>query len=341
MEINTGNTTNLAQVLAAVLASITTPTTQTRFGNPDPQGGNLYRDSIITYDRDGKPRFDAVPESLRHNPLKIRSTVRLNVLGDFVAYVNRFTGGNPPEYARHLAQKPTADGGMLGIPGEDPDRELDVEFNGLKQAAIIMIAPDLAGLKAQGQEVARCVLDFHGSPEYPQRGEHQAHYIARPSPEYLELIALDGQWHKQEEFSLLLKPLARYCNSMSAGELIELARTLQLSASSAAHQIVNHTSGSADIVYKKEVSATTGATQDQKVSVPNVIEFRCPMLLGGAPVHIVADFEYRLQPGGVVLRLRFAERAHMENQALNQVADEILYKTGIQTLVGTLDVGSK
>ena len=375
MDIKNHNTT-LGAAIAAVLGILTEPRQIEHRGVEGDIADDLtldaaFRPHVVTLDREGKPSFTEYPESLRHQPLRIRSNVTINVLGDFVGYVNRFTGGNPPSYAAHLArQKKNAEslsaGAGLKLPQDNSERGiLSLEFpdhdapvakpeeptktpvvaafnSSLKDRAIIMITPDLSELKKSGQEVARAYLDYHIDHASPQRGQHQVVYVARPSTEYDELMAIDGKWHEQAAFAEVIKPLSHFCQSMASGHLVEMARTLALTANSEAQNIVNQNTGDTDIKFKVQTSATTQSTQIVNLTIPEQLTFLCPMLLGGAPVTLTAEFDHRIKPGqGVMIRLRFADRLHMENQALNAVADEILFKTGIQTLVGKLDVGSK
>lgn len=257
-------------------------------------------------------------ESDRPLPRRVIETVTVTTPEDFIAYVNRYKEPN----------------------------------------SLLLVSPELLAV-TDGQEVARAVLDYHtpgtstttpsavpGVPDSvkvetgARHGDHVVRLTAKASPEYALLRSIDGKLFDQPDFARTLNDsLCRFCTSHAAADLVELARTLVLTSSGEYESIKDDFSGSIRLGYRVKVDAQSTAMAAKGVEIPTHFTFRVPLLLGGAPMDMRAEFYYRVpresgQP--VKLGIRLPDRQLMELEAIAALRKVLAEGTGLLTVAGKL-----
>lgn len=204
---------------------------------------------------------------------------------------------------------------------------------------MIFVAPDIAF--RTGGTLAHAVLDFP-APDKPSWSGHCAELIVQPSIEYKMLTDLDGKLLEQDVFARSMLNLARFCTSMSAADLLELAQKLTLTSKGAFRSINDDLSGSVSVAYDVQVSAKVDSgTTTKNIDVPSSISFNLPMLLGGSPVSINADLLYRIpdEAGGKIkLGIRLPDRVYVERDVLEALVAQLSTDTNLAVAVGSSDV---
>lgn len=209
--------------------------------------------------------------------------------------------------------------------------------------ARVFVVPDLAFTK--GGKLATAVLDFP-RPGEPAWSTHQAHLVVAPSLEYLLLTELDNQLMDQGEFAKKLRNIARFCTSLSSADLLEIAQTLTLTSKGEFASVEDNFSGSVRMGYDIQVTAKAGgngASQTKNLTVPTQISFRLPLLLGGKPVDVIADFVYRVPAGAggkVQMGIQLPDRKFVEREVLEATANDINASVGLPVAIGYSNVPS-
>ena len=149
-------------------------------------------------------------------------------------------------------------------------------------------------------------------------------------------------WLEQDVFARSMLNLARFCTSMWAADLLELAQKLTLTSKGAFRSINDDLSGSVSVAYDVQVSAKVDSgTTTKNIDVPSSISFNLPMLLGGSPVSINADLLYRIpdEAGGKIkLGIRLPDRVYVERDVLEALVAQLSTDTELAVAVGSSDV---
>lgn len=241
-------------------------------------------------------------ETFRDNPNRITNTINVNGLDSFLGYVNRFKGAS----------------------------------------STIFITPDLTQL-ATGAVLATAYLDYHAAASdatvdeaLPSWMGHRVELFAQPSLPYAKLLNLDGKLLTQPEFAQALEDIARFSSSHPAAELVEIARTISLASKGDFKSFEDELSGSVDFRFDMAVRASAG-TQERRLSVPSIIDFKIPLIDGLTPVGVQAKFLYRVpeQPGGkVLLGVKIVDRVWIEQAAVSEAKEMVAEGTKLPVYVG-------
>lgn len=245
------------------------------------------------------------------NPRRIRASIKVKNLGDFLKYVSKFKRG---------------------------------------ESSIVFVNPSLAEL-GSGATLATAVIDYHEAPAALQPGAvydedianwctHTVEFQPTASPAYAMLCALDGKLLPQDEFAQKLRELARFCTSHAAADLLETVRTLSLTSRGEYASLNDDVSGSVRLAYDVQVDARAGTSQ-RSLEIPRVIVFTVPVFLGDAPEAaqaINAELLYRVPKragGSVSLGIRMPDRLWLEHDLVTSTAKEIGSASGLLTITGT------
>lgn len=204
--------------------------------------------------------------------------------------------------------------------------------------AMVFVSPSIAF--TSGGVLANAVLDFPGRTE-PSWSTHTAELVVEPSLEYKLLTSLDGKLLEQDEFSRLLLKVSKFCTTMSSADLLEMAQKLTLTSKGQFRSINDDLSGSINLAYDVQVNAKVDSTTTKTLEVPQHIGFNLPMLLGGEPVSLVADFKYRLpeEAGGKIkLGIALPDRQYVERDVLEALVAQLSGDTSLPVAVGTSTV---
>ena len=180
-----------------------------------------------------------------------------------------------------------------------------------------------------GQAIAVAIIDDHAPTSALDGvagwGDFRATAFASVSPEYALLTQFDGKAFDQSEFARALRDIARFAVKPQAAELLEIVRSISLSTKGRFQSATDEASGSVNFAFEHKVSAQAG-TETKRIKVPETFTFRMPILAGGEPVDILAEFFYRTpnEAGGEVkLGLRLANRRWDEAAAVEGVVEKL------------------
>ena len=199
--------------------------------------------------------------------------------------------------------------------------------------SVISVTADVAAVVSGKNALATCIFDYHAQHNDPQWCEFLAEYRPTMHPAYALLRALSGKFSPQDEFAAAMRRLRRYVTSMGAGELLELARELQITSNAEFQSLTDDRSGSVGIVYDVQVQAST---KSKSVMIPEQIGFSMPMFLGEDPSNFVVDFRFRPPKsagGQVQVGILIEDHEEQEFQAILGLADN-LRALGLPTIIG-------
>lgn len=243
-------------------------------------------------------------ENFLNEPTRIRQTISLISIDEFVEYVDKYHINNTTIFVTPNLQ--------------------DLSKGTVLAKAII----DYHSPKNEGD-------GLRGNASW---GDHIVLLKATPSPEYELLMQLDGQIINQSDFALKLRDIARFCTSHPAADILDVVRTMTLTSTGNFESIEDDFSGSVKLGYDVQVKANAG-TQQRKLEVPRSITFNAPLLLGMEPVEIVAELLYRIPKNPqekVQLGIRLPDRKWQELETVNAVAARLREATDLLTLVGSV-----
>lgn len=184
--------------------------------------------------------------------------------------------------------------------------------------------------------VATVIFDDNGNGN-PQRGEHSASLVFRTSWQYEALKVLcNPSLLPQSDFALAVRDIAKYAQSIQAADLLELARTLQLSSKGDFKNFEDDFSGSVDFRFDLKVTATSAQTAERKVPVPREIDWALPILLGGNDRLIKTELLYRVpQSAGdpVRLGLKFVGEKEMLHGLTLALQEQLGAETGLMAII--------
>lgn len=241
-------------------------------------------------------------EKFQDNPARVRETATLSGVTDFVAYVDRHKN----------------------------------------DGSAVFIAPNISSLK-KGAILATAVIDYHHKEANsvgvtPEWGTHRALLAARASIGYDKLMEMDGVLMDQAVFARKLEEVVKFAVSAPQADLLEMARTLNLSSKGDFKNIEDEFSGSVDFTFAMSVSASSG-TSNNKISVPTEIVFDVPLIDGMDSVPVAVKFLYRTPSNAgekVQCGIKIIDRVYLEDEAIREVSDFVRIKTGLDTFVGTI-----
>lgn len=208
-----------------------------------------------------------------------------------------------------------------------------------QEGARIFVSPDMTFQKSA--TLANAVLDYP-QPGKPAWARHFAVLKVEPSLEYKLLTALESAGlHDQDKFALALRDLSRFCTSLSGADLLEIVQSLTVASKGEFASIQDDFTGSVRFGYDVQVTAKSEAATRKNVTIPQVISFNMPVLLGAGPVDLNVELLYRVpnQAGGKVqMGIRFPDKKFVERAVLEETADKLAGDTKLTVAVGDSSV---
>lgn len=186
--------------------------------------------------------------------------------------------------------------------------------------------------------VGTAVLDYHDDMGSPARCENTAVLELRFHPLYRMVRAL-FELQPQEQFALALRKIGPVFSSPSSADMLTLAQTLRVHATSSYQSVSDPGTGSIDFVYQKTNTGVAGGYGEQRVTVPDIVKLSVPMFVGSEAEVFECRFEFRApkSPGDQVqMRLVYDAEAIDTHAAVEGVVTQ-LEATGLQCLRGTYE----
>ena len=182
--------------------------------------------------------------------------------------------------------------------------------------SLILLSPE----PVNGQPCARIILDYHPGKDEPAWGEHVVDLIFRTSWQFDAISELTRAKIPQDQFALALRDIAGFCESVPAAELIEVARTLSLTVKGNFKSITDEFNGSIDFAYGMQVTGSAG-TETRKLTVPQQLDWKVPILLGGAKQLVQTDFIYGIPQDNE--KVKMGLRMHGRGEMLMTLTESI------------------
>lgn len=190
--------------------------------------------------------------------------------------------------------------------------------------SLILLSPE----PVNGQPCARIILDYHPGKDEPTWGEHVVDLIFRTSWQFDAISELTKAKIPQDQFALALRDIAGFCESVPAAELIEVARTLSLTVKGNFKSITDEFNGSIDFAYGMQVTGSAG-TETRKLTVPQQLDWKVPILLGGAKQLVQTDFIYGIPQENE--KVKMGLRMHGRGEMLMTLAESIRVELQLYT----------
>lgn len=198
------------------------------------------------------------------------------------------------------------------------------------------------------------VIDYHTKAGDARNADHKVVYTFPVTEEFKAWISHVGKPFTQLEFAAFLEDHAAELASPTDGErseyerlfkakfatpneLIDLARSLEISVGQTFKQAVRLASGEAEMVFKEEHTNGVG----EKVTVPGIFMISLRAFIGGDPVIIPARLRYRAGGGSVTW---FYDLYRWQDFLRERVSQDLLEagaKTGLPTFEGAPETSGR
>lgn len=179
------------------------------------------------------------------------------------------------------------------------------------------------------------VLDYHegGNESKPFRAKHRVDYAPEFSPEFAAWLAINSKQLTQEQFLDHLRKWGDTITSHTDADLIELASSLDFTTSGEFSSHVERVKGGRKLLINERVEGSA-QLKGTAVTVPDGIEVKLPVFVGGREYEIGADLLYRPQSGAlrIIVELR---RAHLVvREAVKDIVTDVAEGTEIEPFLG-------
>lgn len=180
---------------------------------------------------------------------------------------------------------------------------------------------------------ATAVFDAHGREETGW-GKYRAVLALKFSEAYKAWTAYDGRLMPQEQFAEFLEDNRADIREPSAGELLEVAQTLQGTAKvdwQAGHRLVD---GQRRIAFLETTEAKAGVKGE--LAIPTQITIGVAVFDGAAVAHaFTARFRHRIEGGNLRLMYKLDRPADVVTAAFDGLVDEVAQACATTVLRGT------
>lgn len=185
------------------------------------------------------------------------------------------------------------------------------------------------------------VLDDHGERGEDQTpaeapagwGDHRATCILRPSNDLNKWLAGDNKLMSQVDFADFIETVMHTIADPPAADLYEIAQTLQGNRSVVWKSGQRQADGQVQFRYEEQLDGRAGPSGD--LEIPTVITIALELYEGTEPVHVLANFRWRLNEGRVLLGYRLQQLDVALREAIDAEIERVEAFTGRDTLLGT------
>lgn len=185
------------------------------------------------------------------------------------------------------------------------------------------------------------VIDYHRSnggdlkAGAPAWGEHRCILNLEHTPEWNAWKAADGKGMSQTEFALFLEDNRLDIVDPEAGQLIDIAKSLEATTGSKFLSAVRLENGDRKFTYESQTTARAGERGD--ITIPEKIKLKLPVFVNGPAFPMEAFFRYRLKDGQLVLFYNLIRPHKVIEAAVHTSRDAITAATKMLIHHGKLD----
>ena len=177
----------------------------------------------------------------------------------------------------------------------------------------------------------RAYLNYH-TPEKPNRHDHSATYTVGWDPVYAAWQRLDGNFVDQVDFARFLEEHASEITAPDSAQIIEIARSLEVSSNVEFKKAVNLQSGLVQLNFVEQDSARTPGNFE----IPKSLTIKTPVYFGGEPQEIKFFFRYSAKNAGLKFKLDMYRRSYIERDAFLAIANKVATDAGVPLYLGRL-----
>lgn len=168
----------------------------------------------------------------------------------------------------------------------------------------------------------------------PAWQDHLGVVKLRWHPLYLRWASLDGRLVGQADFAGHVQVCSSDVIDPPALDLLEVAETLTLHATSKVSSAMRLRDGARHIVFDENVEASAGGG-DREVDIPEILTIRVPMFEGGDPIDLKVRLMYRKVEGQVGFMLQVIDRVEAERAQFEELVLTVATELGVMPLYGT------
>jgi uncharacterized protein YfdQ (DUF2303 family) len=179
------------------------------------------------------------------------------------------------------------------------------------------------------------ILNYHegGNDGKAGRGTHTATYAPRFTDEFAAWLKGNGS---QEQFLEHLRRWGYVVTSHTDADLIELASSLDFQTSGQFASKIERTQGGRRLVWNEDVDGS-GQVKGSQVKVPEFVEVKAPVFLGGKEYEFKVDLLYRVSSGRLTIGWEVQRSQKLLFDAVKDLVTDIEAGTGQDVFIGSVD----
>jgi uncharacterized protein YfdQ (DUF2303 family) len=245
-------------------------------------------------------------------------------------------------------EKPDGSGLLVVIPeGMKPHEVQDRRYVGdhVKQSLTVIDPDSLASYLAvhkdkDGQTVIFAdqdtnsvlgVLNYHEAGKV-NRADHRALLKLQFDPTYAEWRKVDGLPIDQADFGRFLEENAADITSPDPAQIIEIARSLEVTTAIDFKKAVNLSNGLVQIQYVEQDQTRTSGSFE----IPKELTIKAPVYFGGELQEIRFFFRYIAKGGTLKFRLDMHRKAYIEREAFLAITRRIGEASSVPVYLGKI-----
>ena len=177
----------------------------------------------------------------------------------------------------------------------------------------------------------RAVLNYH-TPGKPNRSDHNVVLTVALDPIYAAWNKLDGVLVDQVEFARFLEEHAGEITTPDPAQIVEIARSLEVSTNIEFKKAVNLQSGLVQLNFVEQDNARTPGNFE----IPKAITITTPVYFGGLAQEVKFFFRYVAKNGTLRFKLDQYRRSHIERDAFLDITKAVATAAGVPYYLGRL-----
>ena len=180
------------------------------------------------------------------------------------------------------------------------------------------------------------VFDSHAKDK-PAWGDHSASLQMKLSPEWKRFKSVDSQKMAPMELAEFIEEnLSYFLGPIEGAELLTMAQNLKVQLKGDL-QVDHSTQSGLRHLQIKDDSVLTGKSGAKQLAFPERIELGLRVFDNHSVYPINMFLRYRASKEGITFWLKIPDPLGIEEEAFNQVIDEVRAKTGLKTLKGRFE----
>lgn len=183
-----------------------------------------------------------------------------------------------------------------------------------------------------------CILDYHesGNERTPGRLKHVAAFEPDYSPEFAAWLKLHRTGISQEAFLDHLRRWGYTVTNFTDADMIEMFSNLDFTVKGEFSSKIERTKGGRKLTFNETVDGNT-SQQAKTIPVPDLLNVRSEIFVGGKVFDYGADVLYRVQSGKLTIAIELKRHHVVVKDAIKSLITDIEAETGLKVLIGSTD----